>query len=145
MQFAEAIKQAMPLQVLVPQRTNPLERQFRCVAEVFLVDTASGTGVVWLEPYWPAEVERRVAQICYADPVAKDPMSWIDNSPRFGPFCIAYQKPFLMGRLTSESPLWRALLDWQAWRHARRSQCLRSLAWERAANELMAIEPQRLI
>ncbi|NEX19514.1 hypothetical protein G3480_04165 [Thiorhodococcus mannitoliphagus] len=145
MEFPQAVKQSTPLKVLLPLRSKPLEREYRCVAEVFIVDTSAGLGVVWLEPYWPIQSDQRVCQICYAEPVEKDTKSWIDNNPKFGPFCIAYQKPFYIERLTSDSHLWRPFQDWQAWRHARRGKCLRSLAWQRIEADLGSIQPRRIV
>lgn len=145
MELAEAIKKSTPLKIVLPFRAKPLEREDRCVAEMFMIDTKAGAAVVWLEPYWPAHPDRRVCQICYADPVEKDATSWVDNRPRFGPFCIPYQSPFLVEQLTAESSLWRPFLDWHSWRHARRSQCLRSKAWERVMTELAEVEPCRRV
>jgi hypothetical protein len=52
MEFREALQKQLPVQIRIPNPRKPLELLIRPVAEVFLVETTLGPGVVWLDPYW---------------------------------------------------------------------------------------------
>jgi hypothetical protein len=146
MTFAEAIKQGIPLQVVLPDRRRPFELDRRGVAEIFLAETTLGAAVIWLEPDWCEMPIRKVARISYADPLEKTPESrWVDEEPRYGPHCIAYQKPFLVERLTSASPAWNAYSAWSIRRAGKGRDCDREAAWKRIEAELAGIVTARLV
>jgi hypothetical protein len=69
MTFAEAIKQGIPLQVVLPNRRRPFELERRNVAEIFLAETRLGAAVIWLEPYWCEMPIEKACRISYADPL----------------------------------------------------------------------------
>jgi hypothetical protein len=145
MHLADAIRQLTPLQVRIPNRHKPLELDTHCAAEVFLVETAQGAAVVWVEPFWCEKPEETVARIAYADPIVQgDAPRWVDSDPRFGPHCIPYQKPFVMERLDRESPAWKDYKAWQTWRAMKGKDCGRRAAWERVSRELPEIIKRRL-
>ena len=78
---------------------------------------------------------RRV--IVYAEPVRRGAADrWVDNDPRFGPHCIAYQKPVIIERLEPRSPAWRNYRAWQTWRSRNGQECSRHAAWQRVEQEL---------
>jgi hypothetical protein len=91
MDFDEALKRHLPLQIRIPDRTNPLQTLVRYAAEVFLVDTNHGPAVVWLDPFWCERSPAKSCHIAYVSPRCNaKPGRWIDNEPRSGPHCIAY-------------------------------------------------------
>lgn len=146
MTFAEAIKQGIPLQVVLPNRLRPFELERRNVAEIFLAETRLGAAVIWLEPYWCEMPIEKVCRISYADPLETTAESrWIDREPRYGPHCIAYQKPFLVERLTSASPDWNAYSAWSIRRAGKGRDCDREAAWKRIEAELAGIVTARLV
>lgn len=140
MTLAEAIQQGIPLQVVLPNRRNPFELDRRSVAEIFLVETTLGAAVVWLEPEWCEMPIRKVCRVSYADPLEKVAETrWVDQDPRYGPHCIAYQKPFLVERLTSVSPAWNEYSAWSIRRGVERRDCDRDAAWKRVEIELAGL------
>jgi hypothetical protein len=144
MDLAQAIKQLVPLQLLIPNPRKPLDLEARCVAEIFLVETTHGSAVVWLEPYWCDKPDEPVVQVVYAQPVRRGAADrWVDNDPRFGPRCIAYQKPVIIERLERGSPRWRDYRAWQTWRSGNGKECARNAAWQRVEQELGEIRPCR--
>jgi hypothetical protein len=145
MDLAEAIKQLVPLQVLIPNPRKPLELNAHCVAEIFLAGTTHGNAVVWLEPGWCDEPDRAVVHVAYAEPIRRgDADRWVDSDPRFGPRCIAYQKPVVIERLDPASSAWRDYRAWQTWRAMKGKACGRRAAWQRVEQELGEILLQRL-
>jgi hypothetical protein len=140
MTFAEAIKQGIPLQVVLPNRRKPFELDRRSVAEIFLAETRLGAAVIWLEPYWCEMPIEKVSRISYADPLETTAETrWADQEPRYGPHCIAYQKPFLVERLTSASPAWNEYSAWSIRRVGKGRECDRDAAWKRVESELKGI------
>jgi hypothetical protein len=145
MELAEAIKQLVPLQVLIPNRHRPLDIEAHYAAEVFLVNSPTGVAVVWIEPFWCNKPDEPVASIAYAAPLRVDERErWVDNDPRFGPKCIPYQKPFIMERLQRGSPAWQNYKAWQTWRGMKGKACGRRAAWQRIQAELQGIVAHRL-
>lgn len=132
MEFDEAVKRRVPLQVCLPNPRRPLTTSVRAVAEVFLVETKQGSAVVWLDPFWCAAPPDEACHIAYAMP-RRDQKSerWLDNDPRYGPKCLVYQKPFLMERLTRASSAWVEHKAWRAWLEERAVRCGRKAAWTR--------------
>ena len=131
MDFHEAIKNRVPLQVRLPNPKRPLVSGVRAVAEVFLVETTQGPAVVWLDPFCCGEPPEQACHIAYANPRSNGRADrWLDNDPRYGPKCLVYQKPFLMERLGRESPAWPECKAWQAWRQDKADRCGRRAAWE---------------
>ena len=132
MELAEAINRRLPFHVRLPSRRNPLGLVARCVAEVFLVETTRGPAVVWLDPFWCRESPTDSCHIAYVSPrYEPDRLRWIDDDPRYGPGCLAYQKPFVMEQLDRRSPAWREWEEWQRWRDHATVRCGRNAAWER--------------
>ncbi|WP_373508223.1 hypothetical protein [Thiocapsa sp.] len=87
-----------------------------------------------------------MCRISYADPLeTKAETRWVDHEPRYGPHCIAYQKPFLVERLTSDSPAWTAYLAWSIRRARKERECDRDAAWKRIEAELAGIVTARLV
>jgi hypothetical protein len=68
MEFAEALKRHLRLQVQIPDRTKPLETLVRYAAEVFLVETAQGPAVIWLDPFWCDRSSAESCHIAYVSP-----------------------------------------------------------------------------
>lgn len=133
MEFDEAVKQGVALQICIPNRRRPLETAVRAVAEVFLVETTYGPAVVWLDPYWCDAPPEESCHIAYATPRrASESERWLDTDPRYGPKCLVYQKPFLMEPLDWERAGWK-YAAWQAWRKDRVARCGRKAAWARAS------------
>jgi len=133
MELAEAIKRRLPLQVRLPDRQRPLETAVQYAAEVFLVETAQGPGVVWLDPFWcdsSPPPPTKICHISYAKPWF-DPGRgrWVDQDPRYGPRCLAWQKPFLMERLEQGSPAWGDYKAWKIWSSGKAGTCGRRAAW----------------
>ncbi len=146
MNLAEAIRQFVPLELCIPNPRKPLELDSRCAAEVFVVETSHGPGVVWLEPFWCEKPDEQVAHIAYVDPTRHgDTDRWVDNDPRYGPRCIPYQKPFVIRRLGRDSAAWRDYKAWQTWRAMKGKACGRRTAWQRAEQELAGIVESRLL
>lgn len=130
MEFQEALKKRLPLQIRLPNPRRPLESGVRHVAEAFLVDTTQGPAVVWLDPFWCGGLPEQVCHIAYASPRGDAKSErWIDNDPRYGPRCLAYQKPFLMERLDPESPAWSEYEAWRGWLDGKPDLCGREAAW----------------
>ncbi|MCF7982834.1 MAG: hypothetical protein K9L70_00365 [Thiohalocapsa sp.] len=145
MELTDAIKLLVPLQVRMPQRTRPLQLCSHYAAEVFVVETVNGRGVVWVDPYWCDKPSDAVCHIAYARPAGDaDDNRWIDRDPRYGPNCIPYQKPFVLERLTRESSTWNDYRSWQAWRAARGKACDRQAAWQRVRSELSHVVERRV-
>jgi len=145
MDFAEAINQLVPLQVLIPNPRKPLELDAHCVAEMFLVGTTHGNAVVWLEPSWCDKPDEAVVQVAYAQPIRRgDADRWVDSDPRFGPRCIAYQKPVVIERIDQTSPAWRDYRAWQTLRAIRGRASGRRAAWRRVEQEVGEMLLQRL-
>jgi len=145
MELSDALRQLIPLQVRIPNPRNPLEMIPHCAAEVFLVDTEHGAAVVWLDAFWCERPQSRVCHIAYATPYRHaSGERWIDQDPRYGPRCLAYQKPFIIERLTRTSPLWQEFTGWQAWRAMKGRECARRSAWLRVEDELSGIVTKRL-
>jgi hypothetical protein len=145
MDLAEAIKQLVPLQLRIPKPQKPFELGTHYAAEVFLADTAHGRAVVWLEPFWCDKPDARLVHITYADPIRHgEEERWVDNDPRFGPRCIAYQKPVVIERLRRDSPAWQDYKAWQAWRAMKGKVCGRRAAWQRVEQELPGLGLRRL-
>jgi hypothetical protein len=44
---------------------------------------------------------------------------------------LAYQRPFIIERLSQASPAWHDYKAWQHWRAAQGSACGRRAAWQR--------------
>jgi hypothetical protein len=132
MEFTEALKRHIPLQVRIPDRTKPLETLARYAAEVFLVETQQGPAVVWIDPFWCERSAAESYHIAYASPKPNaKPGRWVDPEPRYGPHCIAYQNPFVMEQLEHNSSAWADYKAWQIWRDGRGEQCGRRAAWKR--------------
>jgi hypothetical protein len=130
MEFRGALQKQLPLQIRIPNPRKPLELLIRPVAEVFLVETTLGPGVVWLDPYWCGETAEASCHIAYASPQSVPGAErWRDEERRYGPKCLVYQKPFLMERLEPESPAWGDYQAWRAWRAERSEWCGREAAW----------------
>jgi hypothetical protein len=145
MDLTEAIRLLVPLQLRVPNPRRPLELDTRCAAEVFLVQTAHGKAVIWVEPFWCDQLDQPVARISYAEPIRSGAADrWVDNDPRYGPGCLPYQKPFVMERLGKDSPAWRAYKAWQTWRATKGKVCGRRAAWQRVEQELGDVLERRL-
>lgn len=146
MTLAEAIKQGIPLQVVLPNRRRPFDLERRSVAEIFLAETTLGAAVIWLEPYWCETPIEKVCRISYADPLEKTAETrWVDHEPRYGPHCIAYQKPFLLERLTTVSPAWNEYSAWSIRRAGKGRGCDRDAAWKRIEAEFAGIVTARLV
>lgn len=130
MDFQEAILTRVPLQLRIPNPRRPLEICVHPVAEAFLVETIRGPGVIWLDPFWCDSRGAEACHIAYASP-QYDPRAerWIDPNPRYGPKCLAYQKPFVVELLNSESPAGDQYQTWLAWRKCRSEECDRAAAW----------------
>lgn len=146
MDFTQAIKQLLPLQVRIPNPRKPLQLETHYVAEVFLAETPKGVAVVWLDPYWCEKPDAVVVHIAYAKPSAAQTHAerWVDNDPRFGPRCIPYQKPFVMERLGRDSPAWSVYKDWQERRAMKGQECGRHAAWQRVEQDLGEVVQRRL-
>jgi hypothetical protein len=145
MELAEAIRRFMPLQLQIPNPRKPLEPQAIGAAKVFLIESKYGSAVVWLEAFWCREAHAPVARIAYAKPRQDGTVErWVDHDPRYGPRCLAYQRPFIIERLTRHSPLWRDHRAWQSWRAMQGQVCGRRRAWQRAADELGKLVVKRL-
>jgi hypothetical protein len=145
MDLAEAIKRLVPLQILLPNPRKPLELDAHCVAEMFLVGTTHGGAVVWLEPGWCDKPDESAVQIAYAQPVHRGEADrWVDSDPRFGPRCIAYQKPVVIEGIDKDSPAWRDYRAWQVSRAMKGKECGRRAAWQRVEQELGDTLLQRL-
>jgi len=145
MDLAEAIRQLIPLQVCIPNPTRPLEVVPHCAAEVFIVETERGPAVVWLDAFWCKHPDTRVCHIAYATPRArKDADRWVDNDPRFGPGCLAYQKPVILERLGPHSSAWKEYKSWQSWRSVKGRECGRLAAWERVQRDLGEVVTARI-
>ena len=69
MDLAQAVKQLVPLQLLIPNRRKPLAVDTRCVAEIFVVATTHGDAIVWSEPFWCDKPTTPVVHIAYAKPL----------------------------------------------------------------------------
>jgi hypothetical protein len=132
MELTEAVKRHLPLQVRLPDRTKPLESLVLYAAEVFLVETGQGPAVIWLDPFWCERAAAESCHIAYVSPRRNNrPGRWIDTEPRYGPYCIAYQNPFVIEQLDQASPAWSEYKAWKIWREGRGEQCGRRAAWER--------------
>lgn len=137
MDLADAIRSLTPLQLQIPDRRRPLQLKAHCVADAFLVETKQGPAVVWVEAFWCKEQTGPVARIAYAQPQQTGSTErWVDHDPRYGPQCLAYQRPFIIERLSQASPAWRDYKAWQHWRAAQGSACGRRAAWQRVEQEL---------
>jgi hypothetical protein len=146
MDLAEAIKQLVPIQVLIPDPRKPLELVPHHAAEVYLADTTRGPAVIWVAGFWCDKPDAQVASIAYAAPVQQgERQRWVDNDPRFGPKCIPYQKPFIMERLTKASAAWKDYKAWQTWRGLKGKECGRRAAWARAEQEFGEIIKTRWV
>lgn len=130
MEFSDALKRGIPLQIRLPNPKRPLETNVRAVAEVFLVETRQGPAVVWLDPFWCDASPKDAFHIVYASP-RYDPklQLWLDNDPRYGPKCLVYQKPFFMERMTPQSPASQELDAWCDWQTDKQERCGREAAW----------------
>lgn len=145
MELAEAIGRLMPLQLQIPNPREPLTLKAHCAADVFLVESVNGAAVVWLEAFWCRGETARLARIAYANPRQdRSNDRWVDYDPRFGPHCLAYQNPFIIERLSRESPVWREYQAWQLWRATQGSVCGRQSAWRRVEYELGDLIERRL-
>ncbi|WP_462322207.1 hypothetical protein [Halochromatium sp.] len=137
MDLADAIRSLIPLQLLIPNPRKPLQLKAHCAADTFLVETTQGAAVVWVEAFWCKEPSERVARIAYARPRHDGFRErWVDHDPGYGPHCLAYQRPFIIERLTRESPVWRDYKAWQYWRASQGHCCGRRAAWQRIEQEL---------
>jgi hypothetical protein len=137
MELIEAIEQLVPLQVPIPNPRKPLRLVAHCAAEVFIVETSHGPAVVWVDTFWCKRANETVCHIAYAEPRPHlKPDRWIDNEPRYGPRCLAYQKPVILERMTPQSPAWKDFQSWQTWRSGRGAECGRPAAWQRVEQEL---------
>jgi len=126
----QALKERLPLQIRIPNRRKPLVTDTRAVAEVFLVETTHGPAVVWLDPFWCGMPPEEACHIAYATPhPVAEAERWVDHNPRYGPRCLAYQKPFLLERLDRDSPAWHEYQTWQHWQARRPQHCGRAAAW----------------
>ena len=116
MEFDEALRRQLPLQIRIANPRKPLETLVRPVAQAFLVDTTHGRAVIWLDPFWCDGTREETCHIAYATPRSDPKLErWLDNDPRYGPRCLAYQKPFLMELLKPESPAWSEYRAWRDW------------------------------
>lgn len=146
MEFTEAVERRLPLQIRLPSRRNPLELECRCVAESFVVETSVGLAVVWLEPFWSGSRDQRASRIAYARPVHRsEDGSWRDEDPQYGPYCLAYQRPFVAEPMTASSPVWREYQAWQAWLRSQGEGLGTRQAWLRVAAELEEVNPKCLV
>ncbi|MGB5834192.1 MAG: hypothetical protein WBG92_19710 [Thiohalocapsa sp.] len=140
MELSEAIRQLIPLQVCIPNPRQPLELVPHFAAEVFVVETARSRAVVWLDAFWCEQSDAAVCHIAYADPRRQnDADRWVDNDPRFGPKCLAYQKPVILERLDPRSSAWTVFRSWQSWRTVKGGACSRREAWKRAKQDFAEI------
>lgn len=129
MELAEAIKRLIPLQVRLVDRKRPFETVPHYAAEVFLADTAYGPAVIWLDPFWWEQAASLHA--AYAEPRWNEAKKcWIDQNPRYGPCCIAYQKPVILERVDRKSSAWEAHRAWQHWRVGKGNEYGRRAAWK---------------
>lgn len=145
MDLAEAIKQLVPLQLRIPNPQKPLDLDTHYAAEVFLADSAHGPAVVWIDPFWCDKPDASLVHIAYAEPSRQGiDERWVDNDPRFGPRCIAYQKPVVIERLHRDSSAWQDHKAWQAWRAMKGKVCGRRAAWLRVEQELPGLGLRRL-
>jgi hypothetical protein len=146
MELAEAIQESLPLQVLLPNPRRPLQIEPHLVAEVFVVDTSYGPAVVWLEPFWCGSPDPQVCRIAYASPrLGRGGRRWADQQPRYGPRCLAYQKPFIIERLGQDSPASAERRAWDRWRAEKDRDCDRDAAWRRVETELRDLNIRRLV
>ena len=146
MELKDAIRQLIPLQVQIPNPRKPLQLVAHCTAEVFVVDTTRGPAIVWVDPFWCERPNEATCHIAYAEPRAQsDPERWVDNEPRYGPKCLAYQKPVTFERLKPQSPAWKDFQSWQHWRSGRGADCGRQAAWQRVEQELEQIVLSRVV
>ena len=145
MELSEAVKRQLPLQIQVPKRKNPLVYDSCYAAEVFLVETIRGPGIVWLDPFWNEGSPDQVCHIAYASPNGSKPGRWIDNEPRYGPKCLVCQKPFLMERLDPRSPCWSYYRAWKYWCAGKADECGREVAWKLVEAEFRHLIVERRI
>jgi hypothetical protein len=146
MELAEAIQQSLPLQILIPSPRRPLQTEPHLVAEMFVVDTSSGRAIVWLEPFWCEGSDLQVCRIGYASPrSAHAGRRWTDEQPRYGPRCLAYQKPFVIERVDQDSLVWAEWKAWHDWRAKKGLKCDRDAAWRRVETELRDLNLRRLV
>ncbi|KAA6185525.1 hypothetical protein F2Q65_08585 [Thiohalocapsa marina] len=146
MELADAIRQHIPLQIRLPDPRRPLVLDSRYVAEAFLVQTRHGPGLVWLDAFWCKWPDLEVCHIAYATPVAKDDeQRWVDQYPRYGPGCLAYQKPVIVERLDADSQAWIDYKVWQNWRAVHHADCDREAAWRHVETVLSGIDIQRRV
>lgn len=145
MELAEAIRRLIPLQLKIPNPRKPLQLKAHCVADAFLVETGCGPAVAWVEAFWCKSETDRVAHIAYAQPHQYDEEDrWVDHDPSYGPYCLAYLRPFLIERITKDSITWRDHKAWQHWRASQGNACGRRAAWERIEREFGALIQERL-
>lgn len=145
MDLAGAIRNLTPLQLQIPVPRRPLQLKAHCVADAFLVETERGPAVVWVEVFWCNEQAGSVARIAYARPQQNGSEErWVDHDPRYGPQCLAYQRPFIIERLSQESPAWRDYKARQHWRASQGNACGRRAAWQRIEQDLGDSIVQRL-
>jgi hypothetical protein len=146
MEFAEALRRRLPLQVRLPVHSNPLKTNVRYAAEVFMVETAFGPAVVWLDPFWCNDPTKLSCHIAYASPKEDaDNERWIDKDPRYGPFCLVSQKPFVMEPLDSASPAWGEYKAWRSWRRGRAEHFGRKAAWDAAQHAFQELRIERRV
>lgn len=144
-ELAEAIRRHVPLQLQIPNPEKPLALKPHCAAEVFLIASTSGPAVVWLDAFWCRDETARPARIAYVTP-RQDGLEdrWVDHDPRFGRHCLAYQNPFIIERLTRESPVWREYQSWQTWGASQGRACERQSAWQHVEQTLGDLIERRL-
>lgn len=130
MELTEAIERLIPLQVVLPDRRRPLTTAPQYAAEAFVAETRTGNAIIWLDPFWCEQTS--ACHIAYAAPKADTSgKRWVDQDPRYGPGCLAYQRPVIFERLERESSAWEAYVAWQHWRSQHADDCGRQAAWQR--------------
>jgi hypothetical protein len=146
MEFAQAVREGLDLQMHIPDRRRPLEPRVRYLAEVFLLETPSGPAFVWLTPEWPGRPVAECAGICYACP-APDPSGerWVDNRPRHGAKCLDYLSPIVIERLRPDSPAWQEHVEWSARRGHPERTLSREAAWRVAEAFLEGLPYRRIL
>jgi hypothetical protein len=146
MNLEEALALGFPLQVQVPDRRKPLTTRIHYAAEVFLVDTTHGPAVIWLEPFWCEAAAAEACHIAYASPASNgSAMRWVDQQPRYGPKCLAYQKPFVIERLDEQSEAWGRYQEWQRWQARQPAGSDRAAAWRQVETTFSELGLVRLV
>jgi hypothetical protein len=97
----------------------------------------------------PRGTKTRVKLAChiaYASPKEDaDYERWVDKDPRYGPYCLVSQKPFVMEPLDSASPAWGEYKAWRSWRQGRAEHFGRKAAWDAAQHAFQELRIERRV